>query len=1052
MKIHELRCCRLTSPIGIDTKQPQFSWELKGTGSDAWQSAYRIQVAESEFLLLNKGKLLWDSGWVDSPDTAFIRYAGQPLQSRMGCHWYVLVRDGSGQEHQSPVAQFTIGLLDRSDWSARWIGLNTRPSFADHFFGDAQWIWSHHTGEGQWTFRHQFTLDTADLEQLSRATVEILAEDAAECILNDHALVRSRRARGGMNTFGAPQAYGINPAALRAGENRIEISAEKRQDTGESQNTGHGGLIARMTLMFHDGSSQCIQTDGNWSCTDADGQSVGTKVFGNFGMPPWNLVDAREFPRLKARYLRKEAELSEQPIRALLHVCGLGVSTHWINGAEVCADLLAPNPTDYDERVFYRSYEVSALLRPGRNAFGSILGNGRYFAPRQLVPIPMKQYDRPKLLWQLECEYADGRCETFISDESWSASEDGPIGWNNEFDGEHFDAGTNFQGWNEPGFPSGSWSMASLATPPLGRLQAQMSEPIRVTRRIDPVSKKTTRYGTTIYDFGLNLAGWCRIQISGSKGDRILITHAERLEADGEALFTENLRSAACTDVITLGPDGRLDYTPSFTIHGFRFVEVSCEGSSTNIDRIEACFVHDDLRPVGEFECSSPILNHIFEAATNGIRGNYRGMPTDCPQRDERMGWLGDRTMGTLGELYLFDGNAFYRKWLEDIALAQSSDGTLPDVAPPFWKIYTDNVTWPAAFVFILHWLERQHGDRYIGEQLFPHVKAWLEHLLAQLDGNGLFFRDVYGDWCMPPESPELIHSRLPERITPGPFIASCYLYRLLQLGTEIAARNGATETETRWQKASAQLRARIHEHYYDKETGTYANGTQTAALLPLAFGIAPEAVCERVFSSLTKKILEDESPAVGTGLIGAQWLLRGLSAGGRSDLALAIATRTSYPSLGYMIENGATTIWELWNGDHADPAMNSGNHVMLLGDLIPWLFEDLGGIHPTAPGFRQITFQPCFPEGLDHVRVRHHSICGPIACAWERADDTIIVSLELPANTTGCFAPRLPEGWILGQTKGDDESSLYLVPGTHTFTLRKQLDVINYCSTGTAN
>jgi alpha-L-rhamnosidase len=439
--------------------------------------------------------------------------------------------------------------------------------------------------------------------------------------------------------------------------------------------------------------------------------------------------------------------------------------------------------------------------------------------------------------------------------------------------------------------------------------------------------------------------------------------------------------------------DGVTYFEPKFTYHGFRYMEMRGEPKSAEF---EACFVHDEVRQVGSFSCSNPLINDIVTAAARGIRGNYRSMPTDCPQRDERMGWLGDRAGGAPGEMFLFDVSNVYRKWMDDIRESQAVNGCVPDIAPPFWKNYSDNITWPSCVVFIPHWLRRHYGDGGVIEQNFDAITRWLDHMCEYLE-DGLLDRDIYGDWCVPPEEGYMIHSERADRKTSPFILASAYLAQNLELASAMAERMGKNELAVRWRAQRGQIAEALNARFLDADTGRYDNGSQTGALLPLAFEVTPEPQRKQVFDYLVSRIEENGAPVLGTGLVGGQWLLRTLTAYGRADIALSLVAREEYPSWGYMIRQGATTIWELWNGNSAEPFMNSRNHVMLLGDLLTWLFEDVAGIQPRTAGFEQITLRPHFI--LDSVDCKHESIRGPIHSRWETKDGKIEWSVSLPPN-----------------------------------------------------
>ena len=1011
MIITNLRCCLFTSPIGLHSRTPDFSWELSDPKpGSSMQKEWRVVAWEGA--LEGGDSPLWDSGWVTGNQSTSIRYAGRKIESRMTCNWKVFVRDESNRQIESAVATWTVGLLEPSDWSAHWIGRDSvteRPT--DPFVG-AFWIWDQVTGPGEVCFEKTFCL-----EEACTGFLWGLADDEAEVEINGTPVCDLLRAQSDSNLFPIPLRI---ETPLRAGENRVRIRARKRHDRDP-----HAGVIFRLLA----GGAEVVETsrefgmdimrrewrggltilsDGSWTCQRGGADSP-VRVLGSFGVAPWNLQSVIEYPSLPARYLRREFSTDRPAAKAMLYFSGLGLSEAWINGVKVGDEVLSPHATDYNTNYFYRAFDVTGLLREGANAIGCILGNGRYFAPRARIPFPMESYGCPRLLLQLEITSADGTTTRLVSDSSWSLSASGPIGWNNEFDGEHYDARKEDPAWALPGFSGEAWSSAGLVAAPLGRIAGQSSAPIRVTERFAPINSWKTKFGTTIYDFGCNLVGWTRLQLEGRAGEIVMLRHAENLESK-DVLATENLRSALCTNTITLR-EGITDYEPKFTYHGFRYMELRGNAAPRNV---EACFVHDEVDTTGAFTCSNDLVNKIVEASARGIRGNYRSMPTDCPQRDERMGWLGDRAGGAPGEMFLFDVSKLYSKWMDDICFAQTPSGCVPDIAPPFWRMFTDTVTWPSCVTFIPHWLLRHYGDTGTVERSFEAMRRWLDHLCGYLD-RGLIDRDIYGDWCVPPESPHLIHSERADRKTHPTIMASCFLARNLEMAAEFAKMLGRQDLAASWLGTREKLRDALNARFYNPAKGCYDNGAQTAALLPLAFNLVPESEKARVFQFLISKIYESGQPVLGTGLIGGQWLLRTLTAYGRADIARALVTRDEYPSWGYMIREGATTIWELWNGNTADPLMNSGNHVMLLGDLLPWLFEDVAGIQPRSPGFASVGIRPRFL--FDEVSCRHQTVRGPISSRWKSRSNVTHWEIEIPANVSASV--ELPAA-VAGSLKKD--------------------------------
>jgi alpha-L-rhamnosidase len=396
------------------------------------------------------------------------------------------------------------------------------------------------------------------------------------------------------------------------------------------------------------------------------------------------------------------------------------------------------------------------------------------------------------------------------------------------------------------------------------------------------------------------------------------------------------------------------------------------------------------------------LLNQIFRNSRWGTRGNYRSIPTDCCQRDERQGWLGDRAAESKGETYIFNNAAFYDKWLQDMADAQKESGSVSDVCPAYWPLYSDNVTWPSCTVIIPGTVRDQFGDEAILPRHYASAKLWVDYMGGFVT-NGIITRDSYGDWCVPPEEPTLIHSKDPKRRTNKALLATAYYYHDLCLMEQYANLLGKSADAQQFQDQAAKIKAAFNAKFLKEKTGQYDNGSQTSFVLPLAFGLVPPELRQRVFDRLVDKITNECQGHIATGLLGCQWIMRALSDNGRPDLASALATQQNYPSLGYMVSKGATTIWELWNGDTADPGMNSGNHLMLVGDLGTWLFEDLAGIKPDSaqPGFKHILMRPEPVPDFSFVKASHRSPYGLIESDWKHEGGRFEWRIKVPVNST---------------------------------------------------
>lgn len=743
---------------------------------------------------------------------------------------------------------------------------------------------------------------------------------------------------------------------------------------------------------------------------------------------PWD--SETQWSRLSARYLRKEFSVEKEISQATLYIAGLGLYELFVNGQRIGDQVLAPGATDYRKTIIYNTFDVTSVLKQ-QNAIGVTLGNGRFYTMRQnYKPYKILTFGYPKMRLNLIIEYTDGSKETIVSDASWKLTADGPIRSNNEYDGEEYDARKELGDWTKCGYDDSCWEKAQRVSIPQGTLRGAMASNMKVLKRLEPVSiqKLGDKY---ILDMGQNMVGWLRIKVRGEQGDSIRMRFAETLQKNGE-LYTENLRDARVTDIYVCSGKEQIGQTwaPRFVYHGFRYVELSGYENPQKSD-FAGEVVSDEMETIGTFECSNPTLNRIYQNAWWGILGNYKSFPVDCPQRNERQPWLGDRAMGSWGESYIFDNDLLYSKWMRDICEAQREDGCIPDVAPAYWNYYSDNVTWPSVLVLASDMLYTQFGNREPMERWYPAMKRWMFHLRKEyMNEEGLITKDKYGDWCLPPESLEMIHSRDTSRRTDGTLIATAYYLKMLQTMHRFAEVQGMEEDKEMWKVWEHKMKDDFNRKFLHIKRGTslrpdhvlypdsvfYGNNTVTANILPLAFGLVPKDCIEDVTRNTVSTIVVKNKEQICCGVIGVQWLMRELSRKGFADVAFALATSKKYPSWGYMVEQGATTIWELWNGDKASPKMNSGNHVMLLGDLITWCYENLGGIRSDRKmdgiGYRRILMKPNFDiQNLDWVKASYRSPYGKVESNWKKTPTHLDWEVKIPCNTTAELT--FPDGTV---------------------------------------
>lgn len=777
-----------------------------------------------------------------------------------------------------------------------------------------------------------------------------------------------------------------------------------KQNSGNSANILYAGkALKSRTPVFWKVKVYTNKGETTWS--DPASWTMGLLHYKDWtgrwiGFDKYFATDNEEAGKLSARYFRKEISTSKKVKSATAYIMGMGLYELYIDGKKIGDQVLAPSPTDYTQNIKYNTFDITSFLKEGKHAIGVILGNGRFYAMRQAKPYKVKTFGFPKMQLQVMVNYEDGSSEIIKTDESWKGISDGPITANNEYDGEEYDARKELTNWANVGYDDKSWLKADYVQEPGGTYEAQLNGNMKVMQDINPVSIEKKADGKYIIDFGQNFSGWVKMKVSGTAGTKVSLRFAESLQENGE-LFTTNLRDAKATDTYILKGGGTEEWEPRFTYHGFRYVEVSGYPGVASKENFTGRFVYDDMQTVGSFESSNALLNQIYKNSWWGIASNYKGIPVDCPQRNERQPWLGDRPISAYGESFLFDNTSLYIKWLEDIRLSQKEDGAIPDVAPAFWRYYSDNISWPGTYLFIADMLYRQTGDVRILQKHYPAMKKWMDYMQSRyMDMDGIITKDSYGDWCFPPATIEEGRGKIADKKYPSALISSSYYYHLLNMMARFSVLSGNERDSSYFADFASQLNKDFNEGFYNQK-GFYGSNSLTDNLLAMSFGLVEDANKEKLANRIVEIVEKENNGHLSTGVIGTQWIMRTLTDMGRVDLAYQIATNKTYPSWGYMVENGATTIWELWNGNTAHPKMNSQNHVMMLGDLLVWYYENLAGIKSKENGFKTLIMKPEMIEGLDYVHASYNSSYGKIISNWTKSKSAFQWNITVPANTT---------------------------------------------------
>lgn len=698
--------------------------------------------------------------------------------------------------------------------------------------------------------------------------------------------------------------------------------------------------------------------------------------------------------------LRREFELAAGVARARLYVTALGLYEASINGAVVGDEVLAPGWTSYHRRLAYQTFDVTDLVRQGRNAVGIMLGDG-WYAGRLTWGNRRNLYgSRLGALAQLEVTYEDGSSQTVVTDDQWRSAA-GPVLATDLYDGETYDARHERPGWNQAGFDAREWTAVEVTDTKPEILSVSSSPPIRRTEVVSPVSCWTSPSGATLLDFGQNLVGRLRLTVQGPAGAEVVLRHAEVLQ-DGE-LCVRPLRSAKATDRYRLRGDGQPEtYEPIFTFHGFRYAEITGWPGEFDPASVQAIVCHSDMRRTGWFSCSDPLLERLHENAVWSMRGNFVSVPTDCPQRDERLGWTGDINVFTPTAAFLYDSAGFLASWLRDLALDQTEDGAVPIVVPYVLPTPTASAAvWGDAAVVVPWVLYQRFGDTGVLEAQFESMAKWVDHV-AELAGPSHLWNTgfQFGDWLDPAAPPD----RPGAAKTDAHLVATAAFAHSADLLAEVAGVLGRQEDQARYAKLAADTR-QAFEAEYTTPGGRLVSDSQTACALVIEYGLVPDEERRRRVGDRLVELVRQGGYHVGTGFVGTPLVCDALCRTGHVGTAFALITERTCPSWLYPVTMGATTIWERWDSMLEDGSVNPGemtsfNHYAL-GAVADWLHRIVAGLAPGAAGYRRLAVQPHPGGGLTHARARLLSPYGLAESGWRLEGSEIVVEVTVPANTT---------------------------------------------------
>ncbi|MDD4031951.1 MAG: family 78 glycoside hydrolase catalytic domain [Bacteroidales bacterium] len=713
----------------------------------------------------------------------------------------------------------------------------------------------------------------------------------------------------------------------------------------------------------------------------------------------WNgdwISDSHNISEKRAPYFRKEFNASQPVVSARVYISAAGLYELSINGEKIGDHMLDPMYTRFDRRNLYVSYDVTQAISHGKNTLGVILGNGWYnHQPTAAWSFDQATWrDRPKFCMDLRIVYQGGEEEIISTDTSWKTFS-GSIVSNNIYTGEQIDARLEQTGWDKPGFNDSQWNASIVVSAPSQNIVSQQMPPIRIAEEIPAQSVRKIDEKTYLFDFGRNMAGVTRLTVSGTSGTTFRIQHGERLDARG-FLDMSNINGLYNptgdadpfqTDIYILSGSGMESFSPRFNYKGFRYALVTADRPVTLNERnLTACYMHSDVQKIGTIESSNPTLNKIAQATDNSYLSNLFGYPTDCPQR-EKNGWTGDAHIAIETGLYNFDGITIYEKWMADHRDEQQPNGVLPAIIPTSgWGYHWANGTDWTSTIAIIPWnIYLFYGDSRLLEQTYDNIKRYVNyidrHYPSGLTDWGL------GDWIP-------VKSNANKELT-----SSVYYYADVTILAKAAALFNKTEDEKKYLALAEKIRDAINAKFYNASEGIYASGLQTELSVPLYWGVVEEENKEKVAEQLAKRV-EADMFHLDTGLLGSKTLLNALSENGYSNIAYRVASQETYPSWGWWIVNGATSLYENWLVDsYKDLSMN---HIMF-GEIGAWYYKGIGGIFPDEknPGFKNILLKPHFVEGLEWFKSTHKAPGGEIVSSWKREGNKILYDITIPANTT---------------------------------------------------
>jgi len=995
-----LRCEYLVDPIGVDVTAPRLSWIVEGdlkSSRGIRQAAYQILVASTSELLAKDQGDLWDSGKVESDKTSQIEYAGKPLQSRQQCFWKVKIwtAQDSKASDWSKAASWEMGLLKQEDFKSKWIeAACSKTSDNDSLFG-AKWIWFPEPGTdlkktapaGERFFRRHIPIQSGS--KLESAILLITVDDQYTLFVNGKEAGKVEEKDGWRHT----KRYDLTPM-FTEGDNILVLAAKNIENAA--------GLCAKLVIQFQDTEQLTIVSDKQWKVGNqpADNWTSATfddKAWKNaaeivpVGKGVWGEIELASVSSA-VPILRKTLKLADKPVaKARLYATALGLYQMNINGQRVGDILFAPEWTDYSKRMRYQVYDVTSMTKKGDNVLAGLIGHGWYSG--HIGNGNYRHYGKtPALSAQLEITYNDGTTDCIITDDSWKTAAS-PILASDFMLGENYDAQKEVKGWDETGLNDSTWKTAAIRDETPRPFEGQVMEPARRVDEIKPKTITEPKPGCWTFDLGQNMVGYLRLKVTAPAGTKITIRHAEMLNPDG-TIYTTNLRKAISIDTYTCKGTGIEIYQPHFTFHGFRYAEITGLPGKPELDTITGLVIASDTPRTSEFACSDSRINQLYSNILWGQRGNYLSLPTDCPQRDERLGWMGDAQVFVRTATYNADVAAFFTKWLIDVDDAQTIDGAFTDVSPRAGSGH-GTPAWADAGVICPWTIYHVYGDSRLLEKHYPSMVKWIEW--CRTHSKDLIREDKkdrggdYGDWLSIGAD------------TPKDLIGTAYFAYSARLVAKAAKALGKTDDAAKYEQLFQDIKAAFNKKYVAADGRIHGN-TQCCYVMALKFDLLSDEMRAKAIQYLVEDITAKNNH-LSTGFVGVSYLLPVLTQAGKLDTVFKLFLQDTFPSWLFSVKHGATTIWERWDGwtpekGFQDPGMNSFNHYSL-GSCGEWMFSTLAGIDTDGPGFRKLVIHPTPGNGITWAKASYDSINGKIATSWKLEGEMFTLDVTIPPNTS---------------------------------------------------